>query len=326
MRVAVLGCGQIGRMYLEHLNDLGHDNVVCYDAVAERAEAASDRVARTVEEALAPKPDAALVTSATTGHRDLVALLLSRGIPTFCEKPLTLDLASTADIGALAERTATLLWVGFHRRFDREHAEIYRRARSGALGKVRQLRLFSHDAACPPLERLAVSGTIFCDLTLHDFDVLRWLTGEEIDEISARGTVLTTPGLRELDDFDHVAATVRMSGGALAVLTAGRTQPLGYDVRLEVLAAHDSLVAGHAPRSPWRSPADLASPEEPYRDYRDRFEAAYREQLAAFLSAAAGRHADERAGGWQDSQHALCAALAAERSARQGGAPVRLRA
>jgi myo-inositol 2-dehydrogenase/D-chiro-inositol 1-dehydrogenase len=324
MRVAVLGCGQIGRMYLEHLRQSGYDDVVCYDTVPEQAETANGRVARTVEEVLALAPDAALVTSATAAHADLVSVLLSRRIPTFCEKPLTLDLKSTAEIGPLAEHTATMLWVGFHRRFDRDYAEIHQRARTGELGEIRQLRLFSHDAACPPLERLKVSGSIFCDLMLHDFDALRWLTGEEIEEISAWGSVLTTPGLRELNDFDHVAATARMSGGALAVLTAGRTQPLGYDVRLEVLAAHDSLAAGRTPRSPLRGPADPAPPEAPYRDYRDRFESAYRDQLIAFLRAVSGRGVDERAGRWQDSYYALRAALAAERSARRGGIPVRL--
>ncbi|WP_445397684.1 Gfo/Idh/MocA family protein [Streptomyces sp. LE64] len=324
--VGLVGCGHIGTMYAEHLDALGPHKVVCVDADRARAEklargAAARTVAESVEELLAEGCDAALVTAATTSHPELVDALIEAGVPTLCEKPLAVDLARTEALGTRAEELGVPLWVGFQRHFDPGFADLQARTAGGELGRVHLLRLVSHDVSMPPLARLRESGSIFTDLMLHDFDMVRWLTGRRIVQVVADGAALSGAGLAEIGDFDTVTAAVRLDDGALAVLSAGRWQPVGYDVRAEVLGESGNLEAGLTGAQP---PGAGSVPTARFRGYWDRFTTAYREQVRAFLAEAAGGPATATAGGWRDSHEALRCALAAERSARAGSVPVTL--
>ncbi|WP_079126310.1 Gfo/Idh/MocA family oxidoreductase [Streptomyces sp. ERV7] len=326
MVVGVVGCGQIGAMYADHLDALGPYRVVCVDADRARAEklaqdVSSRTVADSVQELVSSGCDAALVTAATTSHPELVGALIDAGIPTLCEKPLTIDLARTEELGVRAEERGVPLWVGFQRHFDPGLADLRTRTAGGELGRVQLLRLVSHDVSMPPLARLRESGSIFTDLMLHDFDMVRWLTGRRIVQVVADGSALSGPGLADIGDFDTVTATVRLDDGTLAALSAGRWQPVGYDVRAEVLGEKGNLEAGLTRAEP---PGTGSVPTARFRGYWDRFATAYREQVRAFLAEAAGGPATPSAGGWRDSYEALRCALAAERSARTGSVPVTL--
>ncbi|WP_312018563.1 Gfo/Idh/MocA family oxidoreductase [Streptomyces sp. I05A-00742] len=322
--VGLVGCGRIGAMYAGHLDALGPYRLVCVDAERDRAEklareVSSGSVADSVEDLVARGCDAALVTAATTSHPELVEALVAAGVPTLCEKPLAVDPTTTEALGRAAERRGVPLWVGFQRRFDPGFADLRARAAAGELGRVQLLRLVSHDVSPPPVARLRESGSVFTDLMLHDFDLVRWLTGRRIVHVVAEGGALSCPELADLGDFDTVTAMVRLDDGTLAVLSAGRWQPLGYDVRAELLGERGNLEAGLARAD---APGAGGATAAGFRGYWDRFATAYRAQLRAFLTLAAGGPADPAAGGWRDSHEALRCALAAERSAGTGSVPV----
>ncbi|MBH0780865.1 Gfo/Idh/MocA family protein [Nocardia bovistercoris] len=319
--IGIVGCGDIGAMYAAHLDALGPYPLICVDPDADRAaqvaEAAKTAsVAASVRELLERGCDAALVTSSTASHPPLVEALVTADIPVLCEKPLATDPRETERLGILAEQRGVPLWVGFQRHFDPGFADLRARTAAGQLGRVHVLRMVSHDMTPPPTARLRASGTIFTDLMLHDFDLARWLTGRSVARVSADGAALSRPELAEIDDYDSVTAMLRLDDGALAVLTAGRWQPLGYDVRAEILGERGNLLAGpdHA-----QEPGEQTTPH--HRGYWDRFADAYRAQLAAFLVEVAGGPHDPAAGGWRDSHAALVCARAAERSARSGAIP-----
>ncbi|WP_433689037.1 Gfo/Idh/MocA family protein [Micromonospora carbonacea] len=320
LRVGLVGCGQIGRMYAGHLAASDDVALTCHDVRAGQAAALAAQVdgeACDDVERLLDGAEAVVVTSSTESHDALVALALGRKLPTFCEKPLTLDLHRTRELGLAADHGGTPLWIGFQRHFDAGFSALRDRIADGGLGTVYTVRMFSHDAAWPPLERLAASGSIFRDLMLHDFDMVRWLTGREVSGVAAIGDVLAVPELAELHDYDAVAATLGVEGGGVAVLTAGRHSPLGYDVRIEVLGSRDCLTVGLDERTPMRQVTEQGPDRRPrHRDYRDRFAAAYRAQIDAFVAAARGAEPDHRAGTWRDSYAALALAMAAERSVR----------
>ncbi|EME97805.1 Gfo/Idh/MocA family oxidoreductase [Streptomyces mobaraensis NBRC 13819 = DSM 40847] len=324
--VGLLGCGRIGALYAAHLAALGPHRLVCVDVVPERAEALARKaprgsVADSVEVLVSRGCDAALVTAATTSHPELVAELVGAGVPTLCEKPLAVDPATTEALGRAAERRGVPLWVGFQRRFDPGFAGLRARAAAGDLGRAHVLRLVSHDMAPPPLARLRESGSVFTDLMLHDFDLVRWLTGRTIVRVTADGAALACPELADLGDFDTVTAMLRLDDGTLAVLTAGRRQPLGYDVRAELLGEQGNLEATPTGAA---EPGAGGAPAPRHQGYWDRFATAYRTQLRAFLTTAAGGPPAPAAAGWRDSHAALRCALAAERSVAGGSVPVAL--
>ncbi|MGH3719104.1 MAG: Gfo/Idh/MocA family protein [Pseudonocardiaceae bacterium] len=329
MKVGLVGCGRIGAMYADHLRALGHDDLICLDVDSARAAElarSGGTVAGSLAELLATGVDAALVAAATSSHPGLVSALLRAGVPTFCEKPLATDLAQTERLGQLASSRDVPLWVGFQRRFDPGFAELHAKLAAGDLGRVHLLRLISHDVAPPPLARLRESGSVFVDLMLHDFDLVQWLTGRRVVRVVGDGAVLAVPELAELGDFDTVSAMLRLEDGALAVLTAGRRQPLGYDVRAEVLGERGSAAAGLVEGTPVQAlgPGAIPCGERGYDGYWDRFAEAYREQLDRFLVAAAGGPDTPEAGSWRSSYRAQRIALAAEWSARAGSIPVTL--
>jgi myo-inositol 2-dehydrogenase/D-chiro-inositol 1-dehydrogenase len=203
--------------------------------------------------------------------------------------------------------------VGFQRRFDAGYAAAREAVASGALGTLLVVRAATHDPAPPAEEYVAASGGIFRDLHIHDFDAVRFVTGEEIVEVYADGAVRETPWLEAHDDVDAAVAVFRLEGGALGILSGTRRDPLGYDVRLEVFGSGDSIVAGLDGRSPMRSVEAGARPAGGgYRDFVDRFEDAYRAELSAFVGTV--RAGGESACGLGEARAALACALAADRS------------
>ena len=326
MRLAICGVGRNGRLHARNARRLGVDVLLLMDLDPTRADAVAVETGAcalgSLVELVAARPDAAVVSTPTTTHPEIVTALLESGIPTLCEKPLALDLATTEAIGEVASRTGTLLQVGFQRRYDPGFAAARRSILEGAVGRVYLLRLCSHDSRPLPVSRLAASGSIFRDLLIHDFDAVRWLTRSEVTSVGSHGSVLAIPELVALADYDVAAAALTLESGALAVVTGGRHNPAGHDVRLEVFGSITSLAVGLDDRTPLERVGDGPPrlPGDVYRDYRDRFEHGFRLELDDFLrsAAATGDGGARTAPGWRDSYAALRIALAAERSARTG--------
>lgn len=294
MRVTLIGAGRIGRLHARLLAATpGVDELVIADALAERAaEAAAEvggRAASSIEAAL-DEAEAVVIAAATTAHAELIRASADRGLPTFCEKPLAEDIASTLDVAAHVERTGIRFQLGFQRRFDPAYREARRMIESGELGTLYAFRLAGHDPEPPHESYIPQSGGLFRDFSIHDFDVLRWLTGHEVVEVYADGSVLGFPMFAKYGDVDTAVATMKLDDGALGVLTVTRHDPLGYDIRAELFGSKDSISVGLGPRTPIRSVEPGVPPQAgpAWPHFLDRFDTAYRAEFAAFLRVAAG--------------------------------------
>jgi myo-inositol 2-dehydrogenase/D-chiro-inositol 1-dehydrogenase len=319
LHLGVIGVGRIGVLHAATLVELdGVAAVTLADADTSRAEQIASELgtqaARSPEALVDAGVDALVIATSTAGHVPMLELAGRAGLPAFCEKPVALDLATLDALVEEVERAGILVQVGFQRRFDAGYRAAQEAVASGAVGNLLTLRAATHDPAPPAQEYIASSGGIFRDLHIHDFDAVRFVTGQEVAEVYADGAVRESAWFAEAGDVDTAAAILRLSGGALVVLTGTRHDPLGYDVRLEVFGTADSIGVGLDDRCPLRSvePGTTAHAGPGYRNFLERFEAAYRSELAAFVSTVV-------TGGpspcpLAEARAALVVALAADRS------------
>ena len=327
MKVALLGAGRIGQLHARLLSATrAIDELVIADAVPERAEevatAVGARAAPSLEAAL-DTADAAVIAAATTAHADLIRESIGRGIPTFCEKPLADDLEATLAVAATIEQSGVPFQLGFQRRFDPAYREARRLVETGELGTLYAFRLAGHDPAPPHESYIPQSGGLFRDFSIHDFDILRWLTGTEVDEVYADGGIRGFPVFAKYGDVDTAVATFRMADGAFGVLTVARHDPLGYDIRTELFGSRDSVSVGLGPKTPMRSvEPGVPPPAGPaWPNFLKRFGDAYAAELKAFVRVARGD--DPSPCTARDGVQALRIAEAANRSLHDHR-PVRL--
>ncbi|MBI2468461.1 MAG: Gfo/Idh/MocA family oxidoreductase [Candidatus Rokubacteria bacterium] len=320
MRIALLGAGRIGQLHARLLRELGVGELLIADVEPERARAlATAQTATWVEsvEAAIERAEALVITAATDAHGRLIRAGATRRIPVFCEKPIALDLGESVRVVADAERAGIRLQIGFQRRFDPAYRAARRLIETGELGTVYLIRLAGHDPAPPHEAYIPVSGGLFRDFSIHDFDVIRWLTGSEVEEVYADGGVRGFEIFRKYDDVDTAVATLRLRDGTLAVLDVARHDPLGYDIRTEVFGSKDSVAVGLGPRTPIRSlEPGVPPPAGPaWQTFLVRFEDAYRAELAEFLRVARGEAPSSCTG--RDGVEALRIAEAATRALRE---------
>lgn len=322
MRIGVVGVGRIGAMHAANLAGLPQvDEVLLYDPVPGRAETAAavtgNRAVAELEDLL-KESDGVLVATPTDTHPTLVRACLAAGRPVLCEKPVAGDLAVMRELVDEVERGTVPVVVGFQRRFDPAMVELRRRVRSGDLGAIYHVRATGFDADPPDLAYLPSSGGIFRDLLIHDLDAVPWLVGEPVVEVYASGSVQVDEAFAEADDVDNAVVLLKFAGGTHAVLSAGRHDPLGYDHRIEVLGARDSVAVGLDARAPLRT--DVATNVDAYPGFPERFRHAYRNEMAVFTEVVAGRA--ENPSPARESLVSLALAQACERS-RRTGQPVR---
>lgn len=285
--------------------------------------AAQVEAVRSVDALFASNPDAVVIASATSAHAELIGRAARAGLPTFCEKPVALDLAGTR--AALAEVAAagTALQLGFMRRFDAGYAAARDAVRAGRLGRLHTVRAVTSDPAPPPAGYLPLSGGLYRDCLVHDFDALRWVTGREVVEVYATGSDAGPPMFREAGDVSTAAALLTLDDGTLATATATRCNGAGYDVRMELAGEKDQLAVGLTDRAPLTSaePTGPPPPAAPWSGFLERFGPAYEAELDAFVALAGGGAANPCDG--YEALAALRVAEACERSRREGR-PVRL--
>jgi myo-inositol 2-dehydrogenase/D-chiro-inositol 1-dehydrogenase len=318
MRVAQIGAGRIGELHAATL--AGHplvDELIVADLDQGRAErvaaAVGARVADT--ETAMDAADALVIAAATNAHPALIRAGLARGIPIFSEKPLALDLAESARLVGEIEASGASFQLGFQRRFDIAYTEARRLVLSGEIGRLYQVRMTANDHMPPPEAYIPTSGGLFRDSSIHDFDAIRYVTGSEVETIYVEGAVLGFEMFARHDDIDTAVATMRMSDGTLVTLAGGRHNPLGYDIRMELLGSRDAVSAGLGPRTPMRRlDAGATTPDgsPAWESFIDRFADAYRAELSAFVEVAAGRA--ESACTARDGLEAMRIAEAAARS------------
>ena len=294
MKVTLFGAGRIGPLHARTLLATGAvDQLTVMDVVAERAAAAAEalggRVASSLDDALGAA-DAAIICASTDDHPALIRATISRGIPTFCEKPLAASLAESMAVRDEIDAAGVPFQLGFQRRFDPAYVEARRLVESGALGEVHLMSLRSHDPEPASEEFIASSGGMFRDLAIHDLDILRFVSGREVDEVYVVGSAKGFPLYEKYHDLANAVATMRLDDGTPVALSWARHDPLGHDVRTEVFGSRDSVAVGLGPRMPMRSvePGVPAPEGPPWHIFLDRWDDAYRDEIIAFLDVARG--------------------------------------
>jgi predicted dehydrogenase len=286
MRKVAIGLAGTGRMGRVHLNNLTQRCAVAepaclYDADPDRAAAVGAEygvpAARTFDE-LIERSEAVAIATSTGSHAELTVAAAQAGKPVFCEKPLSLDRATTVSTIEAVEQTGVALQVGFHRRFDPDWVTAATRIHAGDLGEVTYFRTSLRDMTPPDPNFLSGSGGFFRDVTVHDLDVARWLVGEVV-EVTAHGAA-SDPAFAALGDIDTAVCVLRFANGALGVIDNSRSARYGYECSTEVVGTNAS-VRVEAPRTvEWRTPGQAAYPLA--RDFEERYPAAYAAELDAF--------------------------------------------
>ena len=294
--------------------------VILQDANAElAASVASDLGLRAVSdyEDLLASVDAVVIAATTTAHAGLLRASVQAGIPTFCEKPISHDLEQSREVVALIHQRNVPVQMGFQRRFDPGYQAAADLVASGGLGTLYTLRTVGHDPEPATEAYIAGSGGMFRDFSVHDFDAIRFVTGEEVIEVFAQTTVRKWDIYQRFDDADVATAAITLSGGALGLMSYTRHNPLGYDVRMELFGSRDSVVVGWDDRAPLRSLEPDGPPlaARPYPHFHDRFADAYAAEIDAFLDVARGRQSSRSTA--DDAVEALRAAIACDISRRQ---------
>ncbi|MBY8877982.1 Gfo/Idh/MocA family protein [Actinacidiphila acidipaludis] len=304
MRIGLLGAGRIGAFHAGTL--AAHPDVtelMVADADPGRARevaAARGATALPVDDLFARRPDAVVIASTTAAHAGLIARAARAGVPAFCEKPVAVDLARTVSALDTVTQTGALLQIGFQRRFDAGYAAAREALRAGRVGRLHTVRTVSSDPAPPPPAYVPLSGGLYRDCLIHDFDLLRWVTGREVTEVYATGSNEGEEFFRAAGDADTAAALLTLEGGVLATATATRYHAAGYDVRMELAGTADQVVVGVGPRAPLSSlePADVAAGDAGrgagqgagagtrWSGFLERFAPAYRAELDVFLRVA----------------------------------------
>ncbi len=297
MRIGLIGLGRIGAFHATTLSGLDAvDSLVVYDQAPALVTSVAERLgaepAGSVEALLAAGLDGVVIAAATDVHPELILASIEAGLPTFCEKPVARDPDVGMEILRRTQVSGVPVQIGYPRRFDAAFAEARRAVAAGELGFLHTVRSTTLDPAPPPDDYVRASGGIFRDCSVHDFDAVRYVTGQEVVEVYATGSNQgDTTVFADNDDVDSAATILTLDSGTLAVVSNSRYNPRGYDVRLELHGSRDSIAAGVEPKWPIRStePGVTFPDGEPHSFFMDRFAAAFRRELAAFTELVAGR-------------------------------------
>ena len=248
LRFGVLGAGRIGRVHSKAIaSTAGARLVAIADPVAKAAQDMADAYGcdiRTIDAILHAKDiDAVVICTPTDTHADLIEQFVRAGKAVFCEKPVDLSVSRVQDCLKVVQAEKGTLMVGFNRRFDPDFMAVKAAIDAGKIGVVEMVTISSRDPGAPPAEYITRSGGIFRDMTIHDFDMARWLLGEEVETVQAAASVLTDPAIGKLGDYDSVNVILRTASGKQAVITNSRRAAYGYDQRIEVLGSLGAVSA-----------------------------------------------------------------------------------
>ncbi|TNM69317.1 inositol 2-dehydrogenase [Streptomyces sp. NP160] len=326
VRIALVGSGRIGQVHAAtvHRSEGAVLQVVAdpfiagAEAVVARYCGASGRATTDALEAItAEDVDAVVVASPTSTHVDLIAACLDAGRPVLCEKPIDLDIARVDGLRERAAAASVPVALGFNRRFDPHFAELHRRVQAGEVGPLEQLTIISRDPAPAPEDYIKVSGGIFRDMTIHDFDTARWFVPDVV-AVTAVGLRQFSDVIAKHDDYDGAVTTLVGSRGQSVTITNSRHCAAGYDQRLEATGPLGTLSVGNVTdtlvRSSTGTSGDSGAPFQNF--FLERYARAYAAELESFLEAVRG---GELTGpGFEDGRAALVLADAAGTSAREG--------
>lgn len=286
---ALFGAGRIGKIHAGNLAaQPGAHLKYVVDVHAESAETLARQhgaVATSVEAALAdPAIKAVVIASSTDTHSDLIIRAAAAGKAIFCEKPVDLTLERARLCAAAVAESKVLCMIGFQRRYDPTFAALKERLLAGEIGTPEMLTITSRDQGPPPVSYIKVSGGIFKDMLIHDFDVFRWMLDDEAVSVYATGSCLIDPAIGEAGDLDCAMVTIRTAKGRLCQINASRRAAYGYDQRFEVLGSLGMLqAANHRPTEVVAHTTANISIDKPEAFFLERYRAAYAIEMAHFF-------------------------------------------
>ena len=295
MRIGITGTGRIGAFHAKTLLGVpGVDGLVVTDVVPESAAKVAADLGQTavpdLDAVLAEGVDALIVTSSSPGHAPAVRAGLAAGIPIFCEKPVAAELGEAIELARLEAAATTPVHIGFQRRFDAGYRRLRDAVRSGELGFIHSIRAATHDQAPPHAAYIPTSGGLFRDCSVHDFDIVRFVSGREVASVFATGGNKGAEFFREAGDVDTGAAILTLDDGTMVTVTATRYNGAGHDVRMEVHGSTGAMAAGLDDTLAIRSAQPGATfPAGPaHQSFMERFQPAYVAELTYFVDVARG--------------------------------------
>lgn len=324
LKFALLGAGRIGKVHADAITNHPDGALVAVaDAVPAAAEALAGsygcEVASIETLEASAEVDAVAICTPTDTHADLIERFARAGKAIFCEKPIDLDIARVRACLDVVHETGAQLMVGFNRRFDPHFAAVRAAIDAGRIGEVEMIQITSRDPGAPPADYIRSSGGILRDMTIHDFDMARFLLGEEPETVIAAASVLTDPAIGALGDYDSVSVVLTTAGGRHCAISNSRRATYGYDQRIEVHGSKGAVAAeNQRPVS-----IEIAGAEgytrPPLHDFfMTRYREAYAAEIAAFIAAV--QQGDAPSPDGRDGLMALALAEAAVRSVAQSRA------
>ncbi|KGJ71867.1 dehydrogenase [Cryobacterium roopkundense] len=296
--LGLIGVGRIGVMHARNITGLPASGFTVAlkltDVAAAHAQAVAAELGAeylpSVEALIASGVDGLVVATGTALHPEHIRAGVEAGIPVFCEKPVAVNVAEALPVLAYIREHQGVVQIGHQRRFDLGYLEAKRAFEAGELGWIHSLRAVTCDMTPPPVEFLAGSGGLFRDCSVHDFDILRWITGREIVEVYSRGSNNGDPAIGALGDVDTALALVTFDDGMIGTVSASRYNGAGHDVRLELQGSATSLLVGLDDRTALGSTEPgIAFPSGiPHQTFADRFDQAYRSEMVAFIELVLG--------------------------------------
>lgn len=293
VKLGIIGTGRIGRLHAENIissidnaelksvADIFIDNVRDWasnlgikNAYKDYREILND-----------PDIDAVLICSSTDTHAQIIKEAAAQGKHIFCEKPIALEVDKILEALDAVEKAGVKLQIGFNRRFDHNFKRVREAVESGEIGEPHIIKITSRDPAPPPIEYVKVSGGIFLDMTIHDFDMARYISGSEVEEVYARGAVLVDPAIGETGDIDTAVITLKFKNGAIGVIDNSRKAVYGYDQRVEVFGSGGCVsTENDYPNTITVSTGQRVYKDKPLYFFVERYNQSYKDEIRAFVN------------------------------------------
>ncbi len=331
LKIGIIGAGRIGKLHANNLVNRVPDAelIAISDVYAPAAKELAEKLNvpnwyddyhKILEN---PDVEAVFICSSTDTHSPISIEAARAGKHIFCEKPIDHDLDKIKVVLEEVEKAGVKYQVGFNRRFDRNFKHVHEVVQNGGIGDVQIVKVTSRDPEAPPLSYVKVSGGIFVDMTIHDFDMVRYLSGSEVTEVSAVGACLVNPEIGEAGDVDTCIITLRFANGALGVIDNSRQAVYGYDQRIEVFGSKGCITADNeTPNNTTLYTADGVTKEKPLWFFLERYNDAFIAEENAFVDACLNDH--PTAVGAFDGLQPVRIAIAAKESCEKGGVPVKV--
>lgn len=293
INVAVAGLGRIGKIHLKNLcRNFPEIKVIAVMDVMDESKAIADEFnvpnyTKDFDELLAvPGLDVVVICSPTDTHADFVIKAAKAGKQIFCEKPLDLSLERVQEVLKIVEETGVKLMLGFNRRFDPEFKKIRQLVVNDAVGDPQIVKITSRDPGPPPVSYVKVSGGMFLDMTIHDFDMARYISGKQVKEVFAKAAVKVDPEIGEAGDVDTAVITLTFEDNSLAVIDNCRKAVYGYDQRLEVFGSKGMAQAeNNFPNNHKLFTENGVSGDLPLHFFLERYDASYNQEIREFIDA-----------------------------------------